>query len=199
MRLILTIFLAMIYFEVAGQKIEYLNDSLFINDFFIDALTPKSIIDKILNETGKTTKSKSKFRKNPTTGKNVKEKTVIYLNNGLYFRWYDYDSTKLSIAIRLHAYTNGKDEANYGIPGNLFQGKLFIAGNYLNDKRLVADLQKLENCKVTIEEVSLGASPGIRKIIGGDIVYKENIIRLSFDPSIEQLTTVLIHHNFKDR
>lgn len=181
---------------VKGQIIEYRNDSLFIENVYVDAQTPKNQLDKILGESGRTINSKSDFRRHPATGKKVKETTIYYLNHGLYFRKYDYDSTKLSIGVKLYQYKISKDEANYGMSGRPFTGQLFIAENLINGKRSFSELQKMKNCTLTVDEAVIGS---YKRIIGGDIVYKENIIRLSFDNQTNELTEVVIHHNFKDR
>jgi|CXWL01.1.fsa_nt_gi hypothetical protein len=196
MRITFIIFLIIFYLAATGQKIEYRNDSLFIENIYVDAQTPKDELDKILNEPGKTRKSKNNFRKHPVTGKKVREKTIYYLNHGLYFRRYDYDTTKFSVGLRLYPYMVDKQEKVYGLPGRAFSGQLYIGENFINDKRTISELQTLKNCSVTLEEVVWGT---YRTIIGGDIIYKQNIIRLSFDPQNKELTSVLIHHNFRDR
>ena len=38
-----------------------------------------------------------------------------------------------------------------------------------------------------------------QRIIGGDIIYEKNIIRLSFDQKTREMNAVYIHHNFKER
>ena len=45
-------------------------------------------------------------------------------------------------------------------------------------------------------QASLGTNS---TIIGGDIIYEQNVIRLSFDSKTKKLKSVFIGHNFKDR
>ena len=77
-----------------------------------------------------------------------------------------------------------------------FKGQLYIAENFINDKRQIEQLQNLNNCSVTVSKASLGS---YSTIIGGDIIYQQNVIRISFDRQTKELTDVFIHHNFKDR
>lgn len=190
-----TIFLTLLSVMAIGQKVEYRNDSLFIDNVYVDAQTPKDTLDKILNETGKIRKFKKAFQKHPLSEKKVKRTTIYYLDLGLSFTQYKYDKTKLSVVIRLHPYSNSKLEAN-AATGKLYSGQLFIGENYINNKRHLADLQGLENCKVTVKKAFFGVRNDER-IIEGNIIYQQNIIKLSFDPSTEQLTSVSIHHNFE--
>src|SRR5204863_9933217 len=98
-----TIFaLLLIFFSsiAIGQKIEYRNDSLFLNSFYVDAQTGKYIIDSLLNVKGKTKTSKDNDKLNPATGKKVARVTDFYYGLGIFFRRYDYDTTKLSVGIK---------------------------------------------------------------------------------------------------
>ena len=178
-----------------GQKIEYRHDSLFVNNFYVDAQTTKATIDSLLNTKGKTKTSKDNDKLNPTTGKKVVRTTDFYYDLGLFFRKYDYDTTKLSVGIKLYRDTDPKEDKQSELT-ETFKGQLFIADNYINDKRTIEQLQQLKNCSVTIDQASLGS---YSTIIGGDIIYEQNIIRLSFDRKTKELKSVFIHHNFKDR
>jgi hypothetical protein len=77
-----------------------------------------------------------------------------------------------------------------------FKGELYIGGHYINDKRTPEQLKQLENCSVTLSIARLGS---YSSLIGGDIIYMQNIIRLMFDSKTKELKSVFIHHNFKDR
>ena len=156
----------------------------------------KRRLTNFLFQEAKKKNSKSNFRKHPITGKKVIETTFYYLDLGLFFRKYDFDTTKLSVGIKLYSNTIDKEEKVHGLPGRAFSGQLYIAENFINDKRQIAELQKLNNCTVTVDEAVIGS---YRTIIGGDIIYKQNIIRLTFDRQTKELTSVIIHHNFKDR
>lgn len=196
MRYIIFIFLACISLLVSGQNIEYRNDSLFVNNIYVDASTNKLTLDNLLKSEGRENFSKDKYKDNPATGRKVKQTTYYYYDFGLFFRKYDYDTTKLSIGIKLYPYHISKEEANNGMPGRPFPGQLFIAENLINNKRQVSELQKMKNCSITVSEATFGS---YKTIIGGDIIYKQNIIRLAFDRQTKELTEVFIHHNFKDR
>jgi hypothetical protein len=195
MRTILTILLFFFSFVAVGQKIEYRHDSLFVNSFYVDAQTTKSAIDSLLNTKGKTKASKDNDKINPATGKRVVRTTDFYYDLGLFFRRYDYDSTKLSVGLKLYRDTDAKEDRHSELT-EPFKGELYIADNYINDKRTLEQLQRLKNCSITTSSVSLGS---YSFLIGGDIVYLQNIIRLSFDRKTNELRSVFIHHNFKDR
>lgn len=191
---LLTLF-ALLFFAAAGQKIEYRDDSLFLNNYFIDASTSKPTLDSLLQTSGKSKHSKGKFKDNPETGKKAKLTTVFYYDKGLFFRRYDYDSTKLSIGIKLYRDTDNKEDRENELT-EAFKGQLYIAENFINDKRQIEELQNLTNCSATVSKATSGS---YSTIIGGDIIYKQNVIRISFDRQTKELTNVFIHHNFKDR
>jgi hypothetical protein len=195
MRITITIFLLSFFLGATAQKIEYRHDSLFVNSFYVDAQTSKSIIDSLLNTKGKTKTSKDNDKINPTTGKKVVRTTDFYYDLGLFFRRYDYDTTKLSVGIKLYRDIDSKEDRQSELT-ETFKGELYIADNFINDKRTLEQLQKLKNCSVTTSSVSLGS---YTSLIGGDIIYLQNIIRLSFDKKTSELKAVFIHHNFKDR
>src|SRR5689334_3961981 len=102
MRIIFTTFFAVLVFIAPAQKLQYQNDSLYINNFYVDAQTTKATLDSLLNVKGKTKTSKDNDRINPATGKKVVLTTDYYYNLGLFFRRYDYDMTKLSVGIKLY-------------------------------------------------------------------------------------------------
>lgn len=195
MRTVITILLAAFSLVATAQKIEYRHDSLFVNSFYVDAQTSKSTIDSLLHSKGKSKTSKDNDKINPATGKKVVRTTDFYYDLGLFFRRYDYDTTKLSVGIKLYRDTDTKEDKQSELT-EPFKGELYIADNYINDKRTLEQLQQLKNCSVTTSTVSLGS---YSSLIGGDIIYLQNIIRLSFDRKTNELKTVFIHHNFKDR
>lgn len=195
MRTAITILLLFYSLVLTAQKIEYRHDSLFINNFYVNAQTSKSTIDNLLNVKGKTKTSRDNDKLNPATGKKVVRTTDFYYDLGLFFRRYDYDTTKLSVGIKLYRDTDPKEDRQSELT-EPFKGELYIADNYINDKRTLEELQQLKNCNVTTSSVSLGS---YSSLIGGDIMYLQNIIRLSFDRKTSELKAVFIHHNFKDR
>jgi hypothetical protein len=195
MRITLIVFLAVIHLTATGQKVEYRHDSLFVNNLYVDAQTSKFTLDSILTKKGKIKTSKSSFRVHPLTGKKVVETTWFYSDLGLLFRTYDYDTTKLSIGIKLHRDTDPKEDKQSELT-EPFKGQLYIADNYINDKRTIEQLQQLKNCSVTVDKASLGS---YSTVIGGDIIYEQNIIRLSFDKKRNELKSLFVHHNFTER
>ncbi len=195
MRLGLPFILTLLSFSVFGQEVAYRHDSLFLNNYFVDAATSKRVLDSLLQSTGKTKRSKDKFRKNPITGKKVRQTTLFYYDEGLFFRKYDHDSTKMSIGIKLYREVDKSKERRTELK-KPFKGKLYIAGNYINDKRQIEQLRNLENCSVVIKRLTFRETSAI---LGGDLVYMDNLIRLSFDNTTEELTAVFIHYNFKDK
>lgn len=195
MRITITIFLVSIFSVATGQKIEYRHDSLFVNNFLVDAKTTKTTLDSLLNAKGKTKTSKDNNKINPATGKKVVRITDFYYEQGLFFRRYDYDTAQLSVGIKLYRDTDKKEDRENELT-EPFKGELFIADNFINDKRTIEQLQLLKNCSVTRSYVSLGT---YSYPIGGDIIYLQSVIRISFDKKTNELTDVFIHHNFKDR
>ncbi len=196
MRIIfLIIFLNLFSFSTTAQKVEYLHDSLFVNNYFVDAQISKFTLDSLLGLKGKTKSSKSNFMKNPKTGKMVNETAFFYYELGLFFRKYDHDTSKLSIGIKLHPYTDKQQERQSELK-DTFKGQLYIAENFMNDKISIEQLKKLNNCSVTVTQLSFGSYSSIN---GGDIIYEQNMIRLAFDTKTNELKMIFIHHNFKDK
>jgi hypothetical protein len=195
MRIAILLLFASFSSVARSQKIEYRHDSLFVNTCYVDAQTSKPTLDSLLNSKGKTKTSRDKDKINPATGKKVVQTTHFYYDKGLFFRRYDYDTGKLSVGIKLYSATEKKEEKQneLTIP---FNGSLFIADNYINDKRTIEQLQLLKNCRVEVTYISIGS---YSHPLGGDIIYQQNIIRLSFDKNTKELTDVFIHHNFKDQ
>ena len=195
MRTAISILLVAFSIIATAQKIEYRHDSLFVNSIYVDAQTSISTIDSLLKAKGKTKTSKDNNKLNPATGKKAVRTTNFYYDLGLFFRRYDYDTTKLSVGIKLYRDADSKEDRQSELT-EPFKGELYIADNYINDKRTLEQLQQLKNSSVTTSSVSLGS---YSSLIGGDIMYLQNIIRLSFDRKTSELKAVFIHHNFKDR
>src|SRR5258706_16344025 len=126
MRIALAIFLAAFNFVARGQRIAYLHDSLFVNSLYVDAQTNKSTLDSLLNSKAKTRTSKDDDTINPATGKKVIRTTLFYYDLGLFFRKYDYDTTKLSVGIKLYRDSDPKEDRRKELT-EIFKGQLYIA------------------------------------------------------------------------
>ncbi len=189
------IFLTFICFDVSGQRIEYRNDSLLVNDIYVNAQTTKTKLDSLLKSVSKAKKSKSDIPKCDNPNKKVVRTTYFYYDLGLFFRKYDCDTSKLSVGIKLYNDSDGKYDKKYNELTNTYQGQLIIAGNIMNGKRELQELEQMNNCKVTISKLTFGS---FSRILGGDLIYTKNLIRLSFDSKTNKLTYVYIHHNFQN-
>lgn len=108
---------------MTAQKIEYRHDSLFVNSFYVDAQTSKSTLDSLLTAKGKAKTSRDNDKINPSTGKKVVRETDFYYGLGLFFRRYDYDTTKLSVGIKLYRDTDAKEDRQSELT-KPFQGEL---------------------------------------------------------------------------
>jgi hypothetical protein len=191
MKLIGVVFWIFLSFPAVGQKMEYRNDSLFVNGQFVDAQTPKEVLDRLLGVVGKTKISKAEFRKHPITGKKVVQTTHFYSKLGLFFRTYEDKPSQLSIGIKLYRDTDLQKDKESELKA-VFKGQLYVAENFLNDKRTMEQLRSLKNC--SIQEIQIFSMS-----LGAEFLYKENVIRLSLDSQTKELKEVFIHHNFKDR
>ena len=194
-RPLIILFLTFICFNVPGQRIEYRNDSLFVNDFYVNAQTTKTKLDSLLKSVSKAKKSKSDIPKCDNPNKKVVRTTYFYYDLGLFFRKYDCDTSKLSVGIKLYNDSDGKYDKKKSELKNTYLGQLIIGGNLITGKREIQELEQMDNCKVTVSKLNFGS---ISTLIGGDIIYKKNFIRLSFDSKTSQLTNVYIHHNFQN-
>jgi hypothetical protein len=195
MRITLVILVNLFCIGAFGQKIEYRHDSLYVNNYFVDAQISKVTLDSLLGAISKTKTSKDDYTISPVTGKKVIRTTYFYYDLGLFFRKYNHDISKLSIGIKLYRDNEPKKDKESELK-ETFRGQLFIAENLINDKRKIEQLKKMENCTVTASQATLGS---YSMLIGGDIFYEKNVIRLSFDSKTSELKEVFIHHNFKDR
>lgn len=190
MRIALSVVFIILYVAATGQKIEYRQDSLFINSYFVDIHTSKTTLDSLLGAKGRVKTSKDKLMPNPITHKPAILTTNFYSEIGLFFRRYDYDSTKFSVGIKLYHDSDAKFDREEAWKG-VFKGQLYIADNYINDKRTMAQLDGLENCRVTYEQLRMGS---YTSILGGDIIYGKNIIRLALDYHTTELNAIYIHY-----
>ncbi|MBX2978728.1 MAG: hypothetical protein KF905_05475 [Flavobacteriales bacterium] len=189
--LILVIFQAI---SAMGQNITHRNDSLFINDFYVNPQITKSTLDSLLASTSKAKKSKGNTPPCPNSDKKVTRTTYFYYELGIFLRKYDCDTSKFSLGIKLYHDSDRKYDKRSGELTNTFSGELLIADNEIHDKREISELQAMDNVTVTISKLEIGI---ISSVIGGDIVSVRDFIRLSFDSKTDQLTHVYIHHNFR--
>jgi len=183
-------------FTVSGQTIEYRNDSLFVNNTYVNAQTTKAALDSLLKSKGKIKKSKADIRKCPASNKKVFTTTYFYHDLGLFFRKFDCDTTALSVGIKLYYDTDSKFDKSVSELRKTFNGQLIIAGNVINDKREIRELEQMQNCRVTITKLNAGS---YETILGGDIFYGEQTIRLAFDSKTNKLTSVFFHYGFKNQ
>jgi hypothetical protein len=192
MRFSILTFFAIISFVSKGQKVEYRNDSLFINSFYVNTVTSKLTLDSLLNDKGKIDKSLGKY--NPLTKERMKQTRYMYKRLGLIFYKNDYDSTRLLISLKLYRNSNEMVDQN-NMPTKPFEGELFIAGNFMNDKRTIEQLQKLNNCKLEYKQShsTVFGHPATTTI--AYLIYQESLINILFDSDTNQTTCIFISHN----
>ncbi len=169
-----------------AQKVEFRNDSLFINACYVDGATSKSTMDSLLGDKGKLKKVTGKHI--PGTTEVAKWTKVTYSKSGLIFTKSDDDSSKLLLAIKLYKNRNPEVDQN-NMPTKAFTGSFFIDSNYMNDKKRVEDLQGLSNCHVNCQESSFAGRTGL---IFCDILYQKRGIRALFDFQTNELSCVFI-------
>ena len=174
-------------FLAVSQKIDFRNDSLFVNGYFIDGRTSKSTLDSLLNEKGRLKRIVGKYK--PGTLELSKWSKIIYNKSGLIFTKKDYDSLNLSLSIKL--YKNSNAEIDYtNMPTKTFKGTLFIDSNYMNDKKTVDQLQKLKNCSFSCKESTIS---GQSRTIFCNILYRQREIRGIFDFKTNTMTCIFIY------
>jgi hypothetical protein len=163
------------------------NDSLFINTIFVNATTSKSTLDSLLEEKGKqvTTLGKYIHGANQTT----KWTKIIYNKKGLIFSKNELETSNLLLAIKLYKNTNSEVDQN-NMSTKTFTGELFVDINYMNDKRTIDQLQKLDNCKVSYKESTFLSHTGI---LYCNILYRKREIRALFDFQTNNLTCIFIN------
>ncbi len=192
MRISIFIIFSMITFGSKGQKIEYRNDSLFINGFYVNAFTSKLTLDSLLHDKGKIEKRLGKPYS--LTKERVKQTSYTYSKLGLIFGKTDFDTTRLSIAIKLYRNSNPSVDQN-NMRTNPFKGELYIADNYMNDKRTVEQLQKLNNCTLQYKQNHLSINGQPHTITFANLVYQESLVNILFDSDTNETTCVFIYHN----
>jgi hypothetical protein len=179
MRFVIFIILTQFSVGAIGQRIDFRNDSIFVDTYYVDGSTKKSTLDSLLKTKGKEKKYKGKYK--PGTRERMNCESYTYRSKGLIFSKQDADTAKLSISIKLHRNSNPVvDQSN--MPTKTFKGKLFIGDNYMNDKRQVEQLQKLKNCVMTYNKVAMG-----------DIVYQQRQIKVLFDFMTDEATCIFIN------
>jgi hypothetical protein len=186
MRITFLIVLFHVSFSAMGQRVDFRNDSLFINNIFINWTTSKSTLDSLLHDKGKVKKAIAKYI--PGTNQPAKWTQIIYNKKGLIFRKSEHDTSSLLVAIKL--YKNMNPEVDQTIMSTkTFNGDLFIDINYMNDKRRIDQLKKLTNCLVSYKESTSDSHPAI---IFCNILYQKRKIRALFDYQTNDLTCIFI-------
>ncbi|HWR31937.1 MAG TPA: hypothetical protein VN451_00310, partial [Chitinophagaceae bacterium] len=145
--------------SVIGQRIDFRNDSLFISNFFVNGYTNKSTLDSLLGDKGKEKELAGKHKQGAKEAV-INWKKITYKDLGLIFTKNDYDPKSLGIGVKLHKNSNpGVDWNN--MPTKTFKGELYIDNNFMNDKRTIDQLKKMENCTVSYQESSFAGHTGI--------------------------------------
>ncbi|HQU56884.1 MAG TPA: hypothetical protein PLG88_05620 [Chitinophagaceae bacterium] len=134
MRCCFSIFILLIGLSAFGQRIDFRNDSLFINHQYVDNHTPKSTLDQLMGMVGK---------EKTSAGKQVKNKIFytfyIYKKLGVKFFKKNTDSSHLSVGIKFYKNTDGSFSKNLHL--KTFKGEMYIDGNYMNERRSIAQLE----------------------------------------------------------
>jgi len=189
------IFLVFLNNLIFCQELSYQNDSMFIEKFYVNELTTKATFDSLFQSTGKIKKRKSKFRIDNITNKKAKEVTWYYSDLGISIKKYSDRLDQISFGIKLGKDSKRREDDLKKLKRN-FSGKLYIGDDLLNDKRNFSDLETLKSSIFSISKLTFGS---YESILGGDLFYKQNTIRLSFDSQKNKLKSIFIHHNFKER
>ena len=192
MRFSLLIFFAIISFISKGQKVEYRNDSIYINSFYVNAFTSKLTLDSLLKDKGKIEQHLGKTYS--FTKERDKNTRYTYSKLGLIFGKSDFDTTRLSIAIKLYRNSNPMVDQN-NMSTNPFKGELYIADNYMNDKRTIEQLQKLNNCTLQYQQSHISAFGQPHTITIANLIYQESLVNILFDSDTNETTCVFIYHN----
>lgn len=189
MRFLLIIVLFHFSNHIFGQRIDFKNDSLFINSFYVNGKTSKSTLDSLLNQKGKEKSMTGKQK--PGTQTAIKWVRITYSKLGLMFSKNDYDPAALALAVKLHKNTKPDIDWN-NMPTKVFNGELYIDGNYMNDKRTIDQLQTMQSCKVSYQESSFAGHTGITQC---QIICLDTNIRALFDFQTNELTCVFIGYS----
>ena len=186
MRIFLFILCMYFSFTVFSQKIDFRNDSLFVNNYFINGFTNKTTLDSLLNLKSKEKKSKGKWK--PGTKDRMHYVKYIYKRAGIQFTKDDYEPEKISIGLKLYKNSGSFDYQNNEITGT-FKGVLFIGENYINDKRKLAELQTLKDCSISYQESTMNDHTVIYNC---KIIYKKRNIVVLFDYETNEMTNIFI-------
>lgn len=193
MRTYSTCILVLLHLFSIGQVISFHDDSLKINKIYIDAHTTAKQLDGLLGAKHSTVKMKSDLNIKTHTGIKVKQVAYYYPALGLVFRTYKDDPLKYSFSIKLSDPSDGSDEFA-GKLDKLFSGYLFMVSNVMTGHKTVDDIKLMKNVAVSFQESYPG---GKKTIVGGEILYQKDIIRLGIDKKTQEITSVNFYHNFK--
>jgi hypothetical protein len=189
MKLGLIHFLLFICIGINAQKIECRNDSLFINQYYINKSTPRYVFDSLLNSkasiksvTGKTV---SATKRRATITRFIYKKIGIQITNS------DADSAGLTIGIKLQRNSNNEVDFN-NMSTEVFKGQLYVGGNY-NDKKTIEQLQQLPNCTLDSKRTSFNMQGTPVSLILGRLSYLSKTYQLYFDSKTAELTCIFIH------
>jgi hypothetical protein len=153
----------------------------------VNGHTNKSTLDSLLGYKGIAKEMEGKHK--PSAKETVIKWTKItYKDIGLILTKNNYDPAILAIGVKLHTNSNPNVDWN-NMPTKIFKGKLYIDNNYMNDKRTIEQLKKLENCTIRYKESSFGSRTGI---ISCNIIYLDKEIRALFDFQTNELTCIFI-------
>ncbi|MEP6795790.1 MAG: hypothetical protein ABJB16_15780 [Saprospiraceae bacterium] len=193
MRTFSTCVFVVLHLFAIGQVISFHDDSLKINKIYIDArITPKQL-DLLLGAKHTKLKTKSDVQIKTHTGIKVKQVTYYYPALGLYFRTYKDDASKFALGLKLTNAIDPKDEVIQKLI-KPFAGYLFIVGNDMARYKSVNEIKLLPNVSVSFQE---SYPDGKKTIVGGEILYQKDIIRLSIDKKTQEITAIYFYHNFK--
>jgi len=181
--------------RVFGQVLSYQNDSMFINNVYVNETTPKSTFDSLFNSLGKIKVRKSEHRIDSTSNKKAKETTWYYRDKGIFIRKYSDNDNQISFGIKFVRDSDRKKDSLKKLKKE-FVGKLYIGKDLITPGANHDELNRLKSSSLSIAKLNFG---DYESILGGDLLYKQNIIRISFDSEKETLKSIFIHHNFKER
>ncbi len=178
-----------IYSTAAAQTIDYRNDSLFINNSFVDSKISTSQLNNLLHSKGRTAISKDE---DIITGKTTTVTSVFFDSLGIFFRKYKHNRNALTIWIKLKDQTGKGKEGVYELPGS-YKGSLVIIGNEMIGKITATQLQHLKNCTVMFRGLRTSSGECISE---GEISDGESVITFYFDASCGEVSAITIdlHH-----
>jgi hypothetical protein len=145
----------------------------------VDGSTKISTLDSLMKSAGKIKKVKGKIKHE--SSEKIVWKKYIYRSKGIIFTKNESDTTQLSIAIKIQRNSNEEVDQN-NMPTKVFAGSLFIGDNYMNDKRQVEQLKKLNDCIMTYNKVFMSV-----------LVYQQRQIKVLFDLMTHEVTCIFIN------